>query len=167
MSTYDLTVPAFLQILGALSGLLTKAEAHCKAKNIQPEVLLSARLYPDMFPLTRQIQTVCDFAAKSCARLTGSEVPATQDTEKSFEELRQRIAKTIDYVKAFKPAQFDGADARDVTFPAGPDKSITMKGQQFLSHFSLPNFYFHAVTAHDILRHNGVEIGKRDFMGVS
>ena len=87
MSTYDLTVPAFLQILGSLSGILSKAEAHCKAKNIQPDVLLSARLYPDMFPLTRQIQTVCDFAAKSCARLTGSEVPMTQDTEKSFAEL--------------------------------------------------------------------------------
>src|SRR5437660_6466218 len=114
MSTYDLTVPAFLQILGALSGLLGKADAHCQTKNIQPEVLLSARLYPDMFPLTRQIQTACDFAAKSCARLTGSEVPTTADTEKSFGELRERIAKTVEYVKAFKPTQFDGADARDV-----------------------------------------------------
>ena len=93
MSFHDATVPAFLQILGSLSGLLTKAEAHCKAKNIQPEVLLNARLYPDMYPLTRQIQTVCDFAGKTCARLTGSEVPSTPDTEKSFEELQQRIAK--------------------------------------------------------------------------
>ena len=128
MSTYDLTVPAFLQILGSLSGILSKAEAHCKAKNIQPEVLLSARLYPDMLPLTRQIQLACDFAAKSCARLTGSEVPSTQDTEKSFEELRQRLAKRIDYVKTFKPAQFDGAEARDVTFPAGPSNQMTLKG---------------------------------------
>jgi hypothetical protein len=166
MSFYDSTVPAFLQTLGALDAILGKAEAHCKAKSIEPETLLSARLYPDMFPLTRQIQTMCDFAAKTCARLTGSEVPTTADTEKSFEELRQRIAKVVDYVKAFKPAQFDGADARDVTFPAGPNNQLTLKGQQFLSGFALPNFYFHAATAHGILRHNGVEIGKRDFMGV-
>lgn len=166
MSFHDAAVPAFLQILGALNGILEKAEAHCKAKNIQPEVLLSARLYPDMFPLVRQIQTVCDFATKTCARLTGGEVPVTADTEKSFEELRQRIAKTIDYVKAFKPAQFEGADARDVTFPVGPSNQMTLKGQQYLSGFALPNFYFHAAIAHGILRHNGVEIGKRDFMGV-
>src|SRR5262249_13702242 len=117
MSFYDSTVPAFLQTLGAIDAILGKAEAHCKAKNIQPETLLSARLYPDMFPLTRQIQTMCDFAAKTCARLTGSEVPTTPDTEKSFGDLQARIAKTVEYVKAFKPAQFDGADGRDVTFP--------------------------------------------------
>ena len=103
MSFYDASVPAFLQILGSLSGLLGKAEAHCKAKNIQPEVLLGARLYPDMLPLSRQIQLACDFAAKGCARLTHSEVPSTPDTEKTFDELRQRLAKTIDYGKAFKP----------------------------------------------------------------
>jgi uncharacterized protein len=166
MSFHDATVPAFLQILGALSTILGKAEAHCQTKNIQPEVLLSARLYPDMFPLTRQIQTACDFAAKSCARLTGSELPATADTEKSFADLRERIAKTVEYVKAFKPAQFEGADSRDVTFPAGPNNQLTLKGQQFLSAFALPNFYFHAAIAHGILRQNGVEIGKRDFLGV-
>ena len=94
-------------------------------------------------------------------------MPSTPDTEKTFEELKQRLAKTIDYVKSFKPAQFDGADARDVTFPAGPNTSLTLKGQQFLSAFSFPNFYFHAATAHGILRQNGVEIGKRDFLGVS
>ena len=167
MSFHDASVAAYLQILNSLTGILGKAEAHCTAKNIQPEVLLGARLYPDMLPLTRQIQLVCDFATKGCARLTHGEVPAIPDTEKSFEDLKARLAKTIDYVKAFKPAQFDGADVREVTFPAGPDKTMTMKGQQFLSHFSLPNFYFHAATAHDILRHNGVEIGKRDFLGVS
>jgi len=167
MSFYDATVPAFLQILGSLTGLLAKAEAHCKAKNIQPEVLLGARLYPDMLPLSRQIQLACDFAAKGCARLSHSEVPSTPDTEKTFDELRQRLAKTIDYVKTFKPAQFDGADSRDVSFPAGPDKTITLKGQQFLNNFAFPNFYFHAATTHGILRHNGVEIGKRDFLGVS
>src|SRR6202045_3493288 len=113
MSIYEATVPAFLQILGGLTGILTKAEAHCKAKNIAPEVLISARLYPDMLPFSKQIQLVCDFAAKGCARLTHSEVPSTPDTEKTFEELKQRLAKTIDYVKAFKPAQFEGADARE------------------------------------------------------
>jgi uncharacterized protein len=167
MSFYDASVPAFLQILGSLSGLLTKAEAYCKAKNIQPEVLLSARLYPDMLPFSRQVQLVCDFSAKGCARLSGSEVPSVPDTEKSFDELRQRLAKTIDYLKAFKPAQFEGAETREITFPAGPDKTRTLKGQQFLSHYAFPNFYFHAATAHGILRHNGVEIGKRDFLGVN
>jgi len=166
MSFHDLTAPAFLQILGSLSGVLTKAEAHCKAKNIQPEVLLNARLYPDMYPLTRQIQTACDFAAKTCARLTGSEVPSTPDTEKSFEELQQRIAKVTDYVKSFKPAQFDGGETRDVTFPVGGGNTRTLTGQQYLLNFAFPNFYFHAATAHGILRHNGVEVGKRDFLGV-
>jgi hypothetical protein len=167
MSFYDATVPAYLQILGSLTGLLNKAEAHCKARNIQPEVLLTARLYPDMLPLSKQIQLATDFAVRGCARVTHNEVPATPDTEKTFEELRQRLAKTIDYVKSFKPAQFEGADTRDVTFPIGPDKTMTMKGQQFISGFSLPQLYFHAAIAHGILRHNGVEIGKRDFLGVA
>jgi hypothetical protein len=166
MSFYDASVPAFLQILGSLSKILTKAEAHCAAKNIAPEVLFGARLYPDMLPLSKQIQLVCDFAAKGCARLTHSEVPTTPDTEKTFEELRARLAKTIDYLKAFKPEQFEGADSREVTFPVGP-ASMTLKGQQFLNNFAFANFYFHAATAHGILRHNGVEIGKRDFLGVS
>jgi uncharacterized protein len=167
MSFYDTAVPAYLQMLNSLSGLLTKAEAHCKAKNIQPDVILASRLFPDMLPFSKQIQLVSDFAAKGCARLTRSEVPSTPDTEKTFDELKQRLARTIDYVKSFKPAQFEGADARDVTFPAGPDRTITVNGQQFLSAFSFPNFYFHAATAHGILRHNGVEIGKRDFLGVA
>jgi len=156
MSFYDASVPAFLQILGSLSGILTKAEAHCKAKNIQPDVLLGARLYPDMLPLSKQIQLASDFAAKGCARLTHSEVPSTPDTEKTFEELKQRLATTIEYVKSFKPTQFEDADPN----------TMTLKGQQFLSGFAFPNFYFHAATTHGILRHNGVEIGKRDFLGV-
>ena len=167
MSFYDASVPAFLQILGSLSGLLAKAEAHCTAKNIQPDVLLASRLYPDMLPLSRQIQLACDFAAKGCARLAHVDVPSTPDNEKTFGELRQRLAKTGDYLKNFKPAQFEGADAKDVTFPAGPERNITLKGQQFLNAYAFPNFYFHAATAHGILRHNGVEIGKRDFLGVS
>jgi uncharacterized protein len=167
MSLYEASVPAFLQILGSLQGILTKADAHCKAKNIAPEVLLGARLYPDMLPLSRQIQMVCDFAMKASARLSQSDVPSTPDTEKTFDELKARLGKASDYVKAFKPAQFEGAGSRDVSFPAGPNKTMTLKGQQFLSHYALPNFYFHAATAHDILRHNGVEIGKMDFLGVN
>jgi hypothetical protein len=167
MSFYDASVPAFLQILGSLSGILTKAEAHCKAKNIAPDILLGARLYPDMLPLSKQIQLASDFAAKACARLTHGEVPSTPDTEKTFEELKQRLATTIEYVKSFKPEQFEGADTTEVTFPIGPSNSMTLKGQQFLSGFAFPNFYFHAATTHGILRHNGVEIGKRDFLGVN
>jgi uncharacterized protein len=167
MSFYDATVPAFLQILGALSGILNKAEIHCEAKGIQPDVLLGARLYPDMLPLSRQIQLACDFASKTCARLAHVEVPSTPDTEKSFAELRQRIAKTVDYLKTFKPEQFEGADRKDVTFPAGPNTSLTLKGQEFLNRAAFPNFYFHAAIAHGILRHNGVDIGKRDFLGMA
>ena len=166
MSFHDAVVPAYLQMLNSLTGLLTKAEAHCAAKKVDPSVLLGSRLFPDMLPFSKQIQLTCDFAGKGCARLTGSEVPTTPDTEKSFEELRQRLANTIAYLKTFKPAQFEGADSRDVTFPAGPSNSMTLKGQQFASGFAFPNFYFHAATAHGILRHSGVEIGKRDFLGV-
>jgi len=167
MSFHDAVVPAYLQMLNSMIGLLSKAEAHCAAKKIDPSVLLGSRLFPDMLPLSRQIQLVSDFATKGCARLTHSEVPSNPDTEKTFEELKQRLARTIDYVKSFKPEQFEGADTKDVTFPTGPDKTTTLKGQQFLSAFSLPNFYFHCATAHGILRHNGVEIGKRDFMGLN
>src|SRR5579862_34252 len=157
MSFYDASVPAFLTILGSLSGILGKAETHCAAKNIQPDVLFAARLYPDMLPLSKQIQLACDFAAKGCARLAHVDVPSTPDTEKTFAELRQRLAKTSDYLKTFTPAQFEGADRRDVTFPAGPDRTITLKGQEFLNRFAFPNFYFHAAIAHGLLRHNGVE----------
>jgi len=167
MSFYDASVPAFLQILGSLSGILKKAEVHCAAKNIQPEVLLSARLYPDMLPFSKQIQLACDFSGKGCARLAHVDVPSTRDTEKTFEELQQRLSKTIDYIKTFKPAQFEGADSREVTFPVGRDQNLTLKGQEFLIRFVFSNFYFHAATAHGILRHNGVEIGKRDFLGVA
>src|SRR6202162_1262859 len=154
MSFYEASVPAFQQILGSLQGLLTKAEAHCKAKNITPEVLLGARLHPDMLPLSRQIQLACDFAATGCARLTHSDVPSTPDTEKTFEELRQRLSKTSDYLKTFKPAQFEGPETRGVTLPIGSNTSLPPPGQQFLNRFAFPNFYFHAATAHGILRHN-------------
>jgi hypothetical protein len=167
MSFYDASVPAYLQILNALSGLLKKADAHCKAKNIDPEVLLGSRLYPDMLPLTKQIQLATDFAAKGCARLAHVDVPSAPDTEKTFDELQKRLTKVIDYLTGFKPAQFDGNDSKEVTFPAGPNNTMTLTGQQFLNRVSFPNFYFHAATAHGILRHNGIEIGKRDFLGVA
>lgn len=167
MSFHDAVVPAYLQMLNSMTGLLAKAEAHCTAKKIDPAVLLGSRLFPDMLPLSKQIQLVSDFATKGCARLTHSEVPSNPDTETSFAELKQRLAKTIDYVRSFKPEQFEGAETADVTFPSGPNKTTTMKGQEFFSAFSLPNFYFHATTAHGILRHNGVEIGKRDFLGAN
>lgn len=166
MSLYDTAVPAYLQILGSLPAILDKTEAHAAAKRIAPEILLQARLFPDMLPLVRQVQLVCDFAAKGCARLTQSEVPSTPDTETTFGELKQRLTRSADYVKGFTPAQFEGAETRDITFPAGPGNMLTLSGQQFLSNFSLPNFYFHAAIAHGILRHNGIEIGKRDFLGV-
>ena len=167
MSFHESAVPAYLQILNSLSAILDKAAAHCEARKIQPEVLLNARLYPDMLPFSKQIQLVADFAVRGCARLTGAEAPSTPDTETSFAELKARLATAAKYVGGITPAQFEGAEVREITFPVGPSKTMTLKGQQFLSHFSLPNFYFHAATAHDILRHNGVEIGKRDFMGQS
>ncbi|CCE10981.1 conserved hypothetical protein [Bradyrhizobium sp. STM 3843] len=167
MSFYDSTVPAYLQILTSLTGLLAKAEAHCEARKIQPGVLLNARLYPDMLPFTKQIQLACDFAAKGCARLSHSGVPSTPDTETSFAELQQRLTKTIDYLKTFKPAQFEGGDTKDVIFPSGPNATTTLKGQDFVNRISFPNFYFHAAIAHGILRHNGIEIGKRDFLGMA
>jgi hypothetical protein len=120
-----------------------------------------------MLPLTKQIQLACDFAGKTSARLAGVEVPSTPDTEKTFDELQQRIAKTLAYLKTFKAEQFEGSDRKDVTFPTGPNSSLTLKGQEFVNRVSFPNFYFHAATAHGILRHNGVEIGKRDFLGVA
>lgn len=167
MSLFEASVPAYLQILGSLTKIMAKAEAHAIARKFEPAVLLESRLFPDMLPLRRQIQLSCDHAAKGTARISGAEVPVVADTETTFAELNQRLGNTIAYLGTFTPAQFAGAEDRDITFPIGADKTMTMKAQQFLSHFNLPNFYFHAVTAHDILRHNGVEIGKRDFMGVT
>ena len=167
MSFYDSAVPAYLQMLGSLSAILDKAEAHAAARKIDPQVLLSARLFPDMLPLTKQVQTACDQAMRGCARLTQNEPLSVPDTETTFAELKARIARAVDYVKGFTPAQFEGADSRDVTFPIGAGKTTTMSGQQFLTSFNLPNFYFHVTIAHGILRHNCVEIGKRDFLGAN
>src|SRR5262249_6763028 len=153
-------------ILQSLPGMLGKAERYCDEKKINPNVLLNARLYPDMLPLTRQVQLVCDMAAKACAYLAASEIPVSADDETTFEQLQQRLARTTQYVKAFAPAQFDGAERRDITFPVAPGKNMTVIGQRFFNHFILPNFYFHAAIAHGILRHNGVDIGKADFLGM-
>jgi uncharacterized protein len=156
--------PSFVQTLTALSKILDKAAAHCEAKKIDPAVLLSMRLYPDMFALTRQVQLTCDFAKNTIGRLTG-EPPKFPDEEKTIPELKARIAKTLDYVKGFTAEQIDATADKEVTFPIGPQQTMTLKGGQFLVAFMMPNFYFHATTAYDILRHAGVEIGKRDFLG--
>jgi uncharacterized protein len=152
--------------LAALSNILAKAEAHCEAKGIKPEALLDFRLFPDMFPFTRQVQLTCDFAARAAARLAGAEPKGFPDTETTFAELQARIAAARDYMASFPAEAHDGAATRPVTIKMrGQD--VTMPGLEYLTLYSLPQVYFHATTAYNILRHNGVEIGKRDFMGAS
>jgi uncharacterized protein len=164
ISMYQASVPLFVQMLGAVSAVLDKAQAHATAKKIDPAVLLAARLAPDMLPMSRQVQLACDFAKGPAARLAGVEVPSWPDTEKTFADLQERIKKTLDYVQSFKPAQIDGSDQRDVKITMA-GQPVVFKGLPYLIHFVLPNFYFHCTTAYDILRHNGVELGKRDFVG--
>jgi len=164
LSMSTVATQSFLQTLGALSKILDKAAAHCAAKKIDQAVLLQTRLIPDMFPFVKQVQITCDFAKNTLGRLTG-EPPKFSDDEKSLDDLKARIAKTIDYVKGFKDAEVDGTSEKDVTFPIGPQQTMTLKGWQYVVGFALPNFYFHATTAYDILREMGVEIGKRDFLG--
>ena len=164
LSMSGVGVQSFLNTLGALSKILDKAAAHCAAKKIDPAALLTMRLYPDMFTFTRQVQLACDFAKNTIGRLTG-EPPKFPDEEKSFDDLKARVARTVDYVKGFSAADIDATIDRDVTFPIGPQQTMTLKGSDYLIGFALPNFYFHAATAYDIFRHAGVEIGKRDFLG--
>jgi hypothetical protein len=159
-------VPSFVQMLTALSKIIDKAAAHCTAKKIDPAVLINARLFPDMLPFTKQIQITCDFAKNTVARLAGVEAPKFPDDEKTFDDFKARIAKTLEFVNSVKAAQIDGTEEKDITFPVGP-QTMTLKGTAYLINFALPNFYFHATTAYDILRHNGIEIGKRDFLGRS
>jgi hypothetical protein len=161
---YDVSIPAFIQTLNALSGVLTKAVAHAEAKKIDPQILITARLAPDMHPLARQIQMASDSAKGFGARVAGVDVPSFPDTEATFPELQQRITKTIDFLKSLKPEQFEGGSDREVTLNLGGQK-VAFKGSVYLAKFAFPNFYFHATTAYDILRHNGVDIGKRDFLG--
>jgi hypothetical protein len=164
MSMSNASIPVFETGLNALSALLDKAEAHAEAKKIDPAVLLNARLFPDMFAFTRQVQIACDQAKNGGARLAGAEPPKFEDNEQTFSELKTRIAKTVAYVKTLDAKSIDESAGREITIPLGPNKGH-MKGADYLNHFVLPNFYFHAATAYDILRHCGVEIGKRDFMG--
>jgi hypothetical protein len=173
LSMFDASVPSMLRQLGALDAILAKATAHAALRKIDPAVLLVSRLYPDMFPLTRQVQLTCDFAKNTVARLAGQDPPNWPDDEATFEQLRERIAKTVEFVQTFSSSQLEGAETRDVTLPprraygmtAIGGKPTTLNGASFLFNFALPNFYFHATTAYDILRHCGVEIGKRDFIG--
>jgi hypothetical protein len=151
-------------MLKNLSAILEKAQAHAEAKKIDPDVLLESRLYPDMLPLVRQVQIASDNAKGAVARLAGVEVPKYEDTEETIADLRARLARTVDFVESIKPAQIDGSEANDIHLKLGP-REVTWKGMQYLLGFALPNFYFHVVTAYDILRHNGVEVGKRDFIG--
>jgi hypothetical protein len=164
ISMYQISAPVFTKMLGALSNVLDKGAAFAVAKKIDPAVLMASRLAPDMFPLTRQVQIAADFAKGPMARLAGLEVPKWEDNETTMEALKARVAKTIDYVKSFKPAQIDGSEAREISLTIG-GQPMTMTGQEYLLHNALPNFYFHVTTAYTILRHNGVEIGKRDFLG--
>jgi hypothetical protein len=161
---YAFSVPVFVKTLGNLSAILGKAAAHAEQKKFDPAVLLAMRLAPDMFPLLRQVRIACDFAKGATARLAGEEPPQWEDNETTIAELQARIARTIAFVQGFDAQRFDGAEARRVT--------VTMRGEPvqyvglpYLAHAVLPNFFFHAATAYDILRHAGVELGKRDFIG--
>jgi hypothetical protein len=160
------SVPAFLQMLKNLSAILDKAEAFAAEREIEPEVLLNWRLASDMFPLTRQVQIAADFAKGTTARLAGAEVPKYADDETTFAALKARIAKTVKFVEGFKPKDIDGSETRDITLTVG-GQDMHFKGEPYLVHFALPNFYFHATTAYNILRRCGVEIGKRDFIGMT
>ena len=164
LSMYRASAPVFLQMLPCLSAVLDKASAHAAAKKIDPQVFLDARLYPDMFPLTRQVQIATDFAKGACARLAGVEPPKYADVEKSIDELKARIAKTIAFIEEFKPSQIDGSEERDISLTLGGQLQ-TFKGEAYLIGLVLPNFFFHVTTAYAILRHSGVPLGKMDFLG--
>lgn len=164
ISMYQASAPRFVNTLKNLSAILDKAQAHAEAKKIDPLVLTSSRLYPNMFALARQIQVACDTAKGAMARLAGVEVPKHEDVEQTVAELKARIDKTVAFIETIKPAQVDGSEEKALVIKIGP-REMNWKGMQYLLGFALPNFYFHAVTAYDILRHNGVELGKRDFIG--
>lgn len=164
LSMYQASVPAFQRTLGALDKILDKAAAYAEERKIDPAVLVGARLAPDMFPFARQVQLSSDYAKGCAARLAGLPVPSFADTETTFPELKARIAKTLDFIATVAPEQIDGSEARDITVKAGP-RELSFKGQDFLVFVSLPNFYFHVTTAYAILRHNGLPIGKLDFLG--
>jgi uncharacterized protein len=164
LSMYQASVPAFLQMLNNLPAILDKAEAYAGNRKVDPEILINYRLAPDMLPFVRQIQIAADLAKGAVARLAGVEVPKHDDTEKTFADLKARIAKTVAFVQSFRPDEIDGSEDRNISLTLG-EHTMSFKGQPYLVHFVLPNFYFHCTTAYDILRHCGVELGKRDFIG--
>jgi len=163
LSMYQAAIPPVVKMLNNLSAILDKTAAHCEARKIDPSVLLNSRLFPDMFPLVRQFQIATD-SAKGLVRLAGIEVPSYPDTEATIEDLKARLAKTAAFVGALTPEQVDGSEEKAISLKAGPHE-LHFTGSQFLFHFALPNLYFHATTAYAILRHNGVEIGKLDYLG--
>lgn len=164
ISMYQASVPCFVRTLGNLSAILDKAQGYVDAKKIDPVALTSYRLYPDMLPMGRQVQIACDAAKGLVARLSGLENPVHEDTEKTLVELQARITKTLAFVQSVTPAQLDGTEEKDIVVKRG-DTETHYKGMQYLLGNALPNFYFHVTTAYNILRHNGVEIGKRDYLG--
>ena len=164
ISMYQASAPRFVNTLKNLSAILDKAQAYADSKKIDPTVLTSYRLYPDMFTMARQVQVACDTAKGAVARLAGVEVPKHEDTERTLAELKARIAKTIEFIGTIKPSQIDGSEDKDIALKLGRQE-VKFKGMQYLLGFAHPNFYFHATTAYDILRHNGLDIGKQDYIG--
>lgn len=162
---YSNSVPVFKQLLTALKAVLQTAQAHAAAKSMEPDALLQARLYPDMFPLVKQVQVAADFARGISARLAGVDIPVIEGTERSFEELDGLLDQTLAFLGGLKEAQFAGSEAREIVLRPGTPKEKTLSGQAYLANYGLPQFIFHVTTAYAILRHNGVAIGKRDFMG--
>ena len=163
ISMFQASVPVFQKHLAALDAILDKAAAYAAAKKIEPAVLLNDRLYPDMFNFIRQVQASCDFAKLACARLAGVTAPSDPDTEATLPELKARIAKTLAFIDTIKPEQMEGSEEKSLTIKVGPNE-MTFIGRDYLLGFALPNFFFHCTTAYGIMRHNGLEIGKRDFM---
>jgi len=164
ISMYQASVPRFINILGNLSNILDKAQAHVDAKKIGPDVLPNYRLFPDMLSMTTQVQIACDAAKGVVARLAGVDIPVFEDNEKTLADLKARIAKTIAFIKSVNQAQIDGTEDKEIVIKRG-DKETRYNGMQFLLGHAVPNFYFHVTTTYNILRHNGVEIGKRDYLG--
>ena len=164
ISMYQASAPRFANILKNLSTILDKAQAHCEARKIDPLALTQFRLYPDMFPLARQVQIACDTAKGAVARLAGMEIPKHEDTEQTFAELKARIAKTVAFIESASAAKVDGTEEKEIVLKLG-GQEVKFNGLQYLLGFAHPNFYFHVTAAYAILRHNGVEIGKRDFVG--
>ena len=164
VSMHALSADLFANILRNLDWILGKGAAHAAQKKFDPAVLLGARLAPDMLPLTRQVQIACDIAKNSIARLAGQEPPRFEDNESNFEQLHARIARTRDFLQGVPAAALEGSETRDIKVPAG-ERTLEFKGLDFLERWAIPNVFFHVTTAYNILRHNGVELGKRDFIG--